>query len=136
MYMCLCVFCIGHNEYIGGGDHGKVLARAGQAQALARRLRGRPGLRPRPRPGTPAWPAPGPAGPAWAGLGRARPARPRQGPWGTLWGPIWDDFLANFPPVPGHFLGPSWIPQRPTWAPPEKSKRQAFGVAWGAFPGG
>ena len=76
---------------------------------------------------------------AWPALprpGRARPARPRQGPWGTLWGPMWDDVLANFPPVPGHFLEPFLAPQGAALAPQEGSKREAFGVSWGAFPGG
>ena len=43
----------------------------------------------------------GPAGPGAGqagvpGLGLGLPGRLRQEPWGTLWGPIWDDILANW----------------------------------------
>ena len=58
---------------------------------------------PGPLPG-PGWPGPARAGPAGPGAGQAGvpglglglPGRLRQEPWGTLWGPIWDDILANW----------------------------------------
>ena len=101
----------------------KMSSQIGPQRVPQGSCRSRPG-RPRPRPGTPAWPAPGPAGPARAGPGQPGPGRGPGAPSGDLFGTT---FWRTSPQSRATFWVPFWSPKGPLGHPKRGPKGRLLG---------